>query len=72
MWEIFSEHNAKNFHLKISYRHREILKTEVISFSYDVNGYVYSKSKSIQLRTYGFSEYQSYTDFDMKYYTYFL
>jgi len=33
----------------IPYRQREIVKNENISLSYDVNGYVYSKSKSVQL-----------------------
>jgi len=46
-----SEHNAK-FRLKIPNRYREIVKkNEKISLRYDVNDHVYTKSKSIQLRT---------------------
>jgi len=38
----FSEHNAKNFRLKMSYRYREIIKNKNVSLTYDVNDHVYA------------------------------
>jgi len=47
------------------YRYQEILKTDGVLLSYDVNDYIYSKVK-IHLTLYGFSQYRSYMDFNLK------
>jgi len=51
---------------KVSYRYREIVKkNRMILLSYDVNGHVYSQVV-IHPTSYGFSQYGSHTNFDIK------